>query len=133
MRLREYFENAQGLGVLATADSSGNVDAAIYSRPHVIDEETVAFIMAERKTHENLQSNPHAAYLFKEDGKGYFGTRLFLTKLREEKNSEKIPSMLRRKDHVIEKELGDSAKYLVFFRVDRVVPLVGSGKCPITQ
>jgi hypothetical protein len=133
MRLREYFENAEGLGVMATADSSGNVDAAIYSRPHVIDEETVAFIMAERKTHENLQSNPHAAYLFKENGKGYFGTRLFLTKIREEKNSEKIPSMVRRKDHLIEKELGDSARYLVYFRVDRIVPLVGSGKCPITQ
>ena len=133
MRLREYFENAEGLGVLATADSSGNVDAAIYSRPHVIDEENVAFIMAERKTHENLQSNPHAAYLFKENGKGYFGTRLFLTKIREEKNSEKIPSMVRRKDHMIEKEPGDSARYLVYFRVDRIVPLVGSGKCPITQ
>lgn len=133
MRLREYFENAQGLGVLATADSSGNVDAAIYSRPHVIDEETVAFIMAERKTHENLQSNPHAAYLFKENGKGYFGARLFLTKLREEKNSDKIPSLLRRKSPVIDQEMGDSARYLVYFRVDRIVPLVGSGKCPVTQ
>ena len=67
MSLGEYFEKTKGLGVLATADSKGKVDAAIYSRPHVMDDETVAFIMADRLTHNNLQSNPHAAYLFKEE------------------------------------------------------------------
>lgn len=133
MKLREYFENAQGLGVLATADSEGNVDVAIYARPHVLDDGTIAFIMAEKRTHENLQTNPHAAYLFKENGQGYFGARLFLTKIREEKDGAQIAALLRRKSQAIQQEIGDSAKYLVFFRVDRVAPLVGSGKCPITQ
>lgn len=32
--LKFYFENTKGTGVLATADSDGKVDAAIYSRPH---------------------------------------------------------------------------------------------------
>jgi len=59
MNLEKYFETATGVGVMATADSNGKVDAALYARPHVIDEETVAFIMADRKTHENLDSNPH--------------------------------------------------------------------------
>jgi hypothetical protein len=64
MDLAEYFENQKGSGVLATADDQGRVDAAVYARPHVIDSETIAFIMPDRLTHHNLQSNNHAAYLF---------------------------------------------------------------------
>ena len=44
MDLKDYFETARGLGVLATADSDGNVDVAVYSRPHFIDGDSVAFI-----------------------------------------------------------------------------------------
>lgn len=71
MNLSEYFETAEGLGILSTADSSGRVNSAVYGRPHVIDEETVAFIMAERLTYSNLRSNPSALYLFKEAGEHY--------------------------------------------------------------
>jgi hypothetical protein len=76
MDLREYFENVKGHGVLATADAEGKVDAAIYGKPHFMDDGSIAFIMADRLTHANLQSNNHAAYLFKEKGKGYKGIRL---------------------------------------------------------
>ncbi len=34
MNLSDYFDNTKGYGVLATADSSGKVDAAVYARPH---------------------------------------------------------------------------------------------------
>lgn len=76
--LQEYFESTEGLGVLATADSSGKVDAAIYSRPHFLEEGTMAFIMRDRLTHHNLQSNPSATFLFIEERAGYNGKRLFL-------------------------------------------------------
>ena len=66
MTLRSYFTEHTGFGVMATADSDGKVDAAVYARPHFVDENTVAFIMADRLTHANLQTNPHATYLFKE-------------------------------------------------------------------
>ncbi len=92
MDLNEYFENVKGLGVLATADAEGRTDVAVYAKPHIIDEETVAFIMTDRLTHHNLQSNNHAAYLFKEEGPGYKGTRLFLTKMREEQDSDLLYS-----------------------------------------
>jgi hypothetical protein len=66
MKLSEYFETKTGTSVLATADDKGIVNVAIYSRPHFMDEETIAFIMADKRTHHNLESNPHAAYLFTE-------------------------------------------------------------------
>jgi len=128
MDLQSYFEKTKGTGVLATADKEGKVDVAIYAKPHVMDKETVAFIMADRLTHHNLQSNSHAAYLFKEDGAGYKGTRLFLTKLREEQDTELLYS-IRSKRYAGGKEEG-KPRFLVFFRVDKILPLVGAGRDP---
>ena len=123
MKLKEYFESVKGRGVLATADEDGKVDAAIYATPHFIDDETIAFIMRDRLTHNNLQSNPHAAYLFMETGQKFIGKRLFLTKTREEQDSELLYS-LRRKKYSDDK---NEAKFLVFFKIDKVLPLMGSG------
>jgi hypothetical protein len=128
VNLKEYFEKAKGTGVLATADGKGLVDTAIYAKPHIMDKETVAFIMAERLTHHNLQTNTHAAYLFKEEGPGYKGIRLFLTKLREEKDSELLYS-IRSKRYAGGKEEG-KPRFLVFFKVDKILPLVGAGRDP---
>ena len=47
MDRKNYFENTEGIGVLASADAEGRVDAAIYSRPHVMDSDTVAFICSQ--------------------------------------------------------------------------------------
>jgi hypothetical protein len=122
MNLSDYFENTEGTGILATADSEGNVDIAIYARPHVIDETTVAFIMNERLSYRNLTSNPKAAYLFLEDAPGYKGKRLYLTKTKEETDAEVINSMRRKPDKYEESDL---KKYFVYFSVDKIRPLVG--------
>ena len=124
MTLAEYFENAHGLGVLATADDQGRVDMAVYARPHVIDEDTIAFIMRERLSHHNLKSNHHAAYLFAEEGPGYQGKRLYLTKIREDTNASLIASLSRR-DPNVSPPADQANKYLVYFKIDKVRPLVG--------
>jgi hypothetical protein len=123
MELKDYFESTKGVGVMATADADGKVDAAIYARPHFMEDGTIAMIMRDRLTHHNLQSNPHAAYLFIEDGPGYKGKRLFLTKVREEQDSELLYS-LRRRQYPNDKE---EAKFLVFFKLNKELPLVGAG------
>ena len=58
MNLADYFKSIKGLGVLATSDSDGNVDVAIYSRPYVIDEKTIAFSMLERLSYSNILPAP---------------------------------------------------------------------------
>ena len=124
MDLNTYFEETQGTGVLSTADIDGKVDAAIYARPHFMADGTIAMIMRDRLTHHNLESNPHACYMFIEKGPGYKGKRLFLTKVREEENSDLIQS-LRRRQYIRET---DESKYLVFFTIEKELPLVGAGK-----
>ena len=124
MDIKEYFENTEGSGILATADSEGKVDAAIYARPHFIEDGTMALIMRDRLTHHNLLSNSHACYMFIEKGPGYKGKRFYLTKVREEQDSELLQS-LRRRQSIKEK---DESKFLVFFKIDRERPLVGDGE-----
>jgi len=123
MKLDEYFKQTKGLGVLSTADGDGQVDAAIYGRPHFMEDGTIGFIMRDRLSHHNLQSNPHATYLFKEEGSGYRGKRLFLTRVREEQNTGQLQSLRRRKSAYGNGE----DRFLVFFKLDKELPLVGDG------
>ena len=123
MKLEEYFDIKKGIGVLSTADSEGKVEAAIYARPHFMEDGSLAIIMRDRLSHHNLQSNPHATYLFKEEGSGYSGKRLFLTRVREEENTELLESLRRRKSTYGNGE----DRFLVFFKLDKELPLVGDG------
>jgi len=123
MNLQEYFEKHTGSGILATADADGNVDLAVYARPHVQDNANIAFIMRDRLSHRNLQSNPHAAYLFLEQGQSYRGKRLYLTRSSEETDPEKIAALRRR---TTPDSHPDERKFMVTFRVDRVRPAVGT-------
>ena len=88
-----------------------------------MDDGTLAFIMRNRLSHNNLQSNPHATYLFKENGSGYKGKRLFLTRVREEENTELLDSLRRRKSAYGNGE----DRFLVFFKLNSELPLVGDG------
>jgi len=131
MSLTDYFEKVEGIGVLATSDSQGNVDLALYARPHVINEDELAFIMGDHLSHDNVSANPHAAYLFLEqDGQGgasghsgYNGLRLYLTRTEEETDPQKIEE-IRRKNRK-GRDYGDQQKYLVHFKVDGTRRLVG--------
>jgi hypothetical protein len=128
VKLNEYFEKAKGFGVLATADETGKVNVDVYSRPHFTDEKddsVVAFIMADRLNHANIQKNPSAAYLFMEEGQGYLGKRLHLTKVREEASEELVAAICRRCNYNMYGK--ESLRYVVFFKVDEVLPLIGQG------
>ena len=123
MSLAEYFENIKGMGVLATSDAEGKVDVAVYSRPYIIDEKTVAFSMLEKLSFSNIQSNPKAAYMFVEEGPGYNGKRLHLTVTGEEKDPERIKQI--KQQHSKAKDDDGKVRHLMYFTVDKIRPLVG--------
>lgn len=124
MDLYDYFENTKGLGVLATADSDGHVNAAVYSRPHIMENNTAGFIMRDRLTHANLQSNARAMYLFKEEGQGYTGKRLYLEKQSEEMETKRLHE-LKRRALSPESDAEKGHKFLVIFKITKVLPLIG--------
>ena len=125
-KLSEYFEKAQGIGVLATTDASGQVNQAIYGRPHFPDDdddETCSFIMSNRLSHDNVKHNPSAAYLFIEKGEGFVGKRLSLSVIGEETDHEKIKAVRHRNIPTISEEEGT---HLVRFQIEGVRSLNGN-------
>ncbi|GAB4342911.1 MAG: hypothetical protein Kow0089_18340 [Desulfobulbaceae bacterium] len=126
MKLSDYFQTTAGTGILATANSEGEVDAAVFAPPHVLTENRLAFVMRDRLTHKNLQSNPHAIYLFMEESAGYRGIRLFLKKTGEDTDPKLIRSMSRR--HLPpDEDRARGPKFIVYFEITRTLPLVGTG------
>ncbi len=123
MDWNEYFEGRRGTGFMATANKDGEVDIAVYSRPRVMDDGTLAFGMTDRLTHNNLQDNPKAVYAFQESG--FQGVRLYLEKVREETGGAVLEEVRRRADQVVGSRTGEQVAFLVVFRVIRYLNLVG--------
>lgn len=135
MNLANYFDKVKGFGILATADSKGNVNAAAISKPVMIDEDTAAFIMAGHLTHKNLKSNPHATYYFIEKSDKYDGVRLYLTKIKESQDMAVIEEIRKKRYPIFSIKYNKESKYVVYFKVDKELPLVADGvlKRGVTQ
>ncbi|MBN2964330.1 pyridoxamine 5'-phosphate oxidase family protein [Sulfurospirillum sp. T05] len=118
MDLHYFFENNTGTGVLSTANQKGEVNSALFARPHV-EHDLAMFICLKRKNLENLQQNPYASYLFRVDGKGYEGVRLTLL-LQEIKDDDILAEKLRRRHTKTEEKA-----YILVFKILKVLPLVG--------
>lgn len=123
MNWQRYFDDARGVGFLATAGRGGEVNIAVYSRPKVLRDGTFAFGMTDRLTHANLQENPHAVYAFQQ--KGFQGVRLYLEKVREEDGGPVLEEVKARADAIVGAGTGDQVKYLVCFRLTKALVLVG--------
>jgi hypothetical protein len=123
MNLSDYFEKKPGLGILATANSDGIIDGAPYSKPHFEDENTVTFIMADRLSHKNLESNPRATFIFKEDG-SYEGKRLFLSKTKEVDDADMINALMLKYHPNWYEAYKEKKKFLVYFKIDKILPLI---------
>ena len=121
MRLEDYFEQNEGIGVLSTADDQGNVNSAIYTAPHVSDIDTVAFIMRPRKSYSYVVDNPRASFLFMVEESAYRGIRLTLEKTGENSDSDDVDSL--RRSHRGGADEGPSK--IVYFKVTEIRPLVG--------
>ena len=124
MRLRDYFETRKGAGVLSTADANGQVNSAIYARPHVADDGRIAFLMRERRSWHNVSENPNASYLFMEQGAPYSGIRLKLQMDCEEFDEKLILNMTRNWISPDE-DAALGPKHLVYFNIESIRSLVG--------
>ena len=122
MNLHDYFNEKSGFGVISTSNNKGEVNSAVYAKPHVIDSNTIAFIMRDRLTRKNVLENPQAHYMFIEHNHGFHGVRLSLTMLEESQDQERIKAMSRRPSKDDE---DDSNRFLVTFTVNKVLMLVG--------
>ena len=128
MNLSKYFQTSQGSGMLATSNSKGAVDIAVYSKPHVLGRNKIAFVMKDRLSHRNLKSNPKAAYSFILKDKPADGLRLYLKKTGEETDQAVVFSMRKRTKPPKKGE----KLFLVYFRVTKARALIGNAEFKLT-
>ncbi len=129
INLKEYFDNNEGFGVLSTAGQEGRVDSAVYAKPHITRNNLAAFVMGGKLTHSNLENNPYAVYLFREEGPGYKGKRLYLKKEKESGDPAELKNVCREAwPAADESGYCERGEFLVFFRVESVLPLVGTSE-----
>lgn len=128
MNLTDYFTEKKGFGVISTSNDRGEVNSAVYAKPHVMNTNSIAFIMRDRLTRANLQSNSKANYMFIEHDHGFRGVRLSLTMMGEEHDVEKIDALARRSYA----DDGEDKRSLVSFRVDKVLSLIGGEEIDLT-
>jgi len=123
MKLAELFPEG-GRGVIGTADANGVVNMALFAVPHVVDDETLAWGFAERRSVDNLKANPHASYLYLAPTRGHSGWRLTLTLIREDREGELLEKIREEAAKSSTPMAGGAVKFVAYFKVDEVRPLM---------
>ena len=123
MKLAELFPEG-GRGVIATADAAGLVNTAVYATPHVVDEETLAWGMAEGRTYGNLQVNRYASYLYMAPSRGYSGWRLTMEMKEILDDGALLEEIRANAAKIVSPQAGAAVKHVAYFRVVEVRPLI---------
>ncbi|GFO70084.1 hypothetical protein GMLC_36630 [Geomonas limicola] len=123
MKLAELFPEG-GRGIIATANTQGVINQAVFAVPHVINEETLAWGFSEGRSLLNLRENPHASYLYLAPTRGYSGWRLSLTMKKEEQEGEVLESIRAGARNAAGPQAGAALRAVVYFTVDEVRPLM---------
>jgi hypothetical protein len=79
--LMVLFNKQPRIGVLATGNKVGDVNAAVFGSPQMIDENTVVMGIGENRSFRNLQRNPKAVFIVVESGESaadWRGARVYL-------------------------------------------------------
>lgn len=114
----------EGFGVLATSSPDGTVNTAVYSRPHIIDQTTLAWGMTEGRTAANIRQNSHASFLFRQGSHGYVGVRIALDLLRIEEEGAMLAMVRARTAEVVSPAAAAAVCYVAYFAVREIRPLV---------
>lgn len=79
--LMALFNKQPRIGVLASSNKLGDVNAAVFGSPQMIDENTVVMGIGQNRSFRNLQRNPKAVFIVVEPGESpadWRGARVYL-------------------------------------------------------
>jgi len=123
----KMFNKKTRIGSLATVNQNGDVNAAVFGSPRMIDEETVIMAIGDNRTFRNLQENPKATFLVVEPGDSpasWKGVRLYLTMDSFERYGELLDSFREKIRKVAGNASADAIVAALRFKVTDVRPLI---------
>lgn len=121
------FNKQARIGALATASKNGDVNAAVFGSPKMIDEETVIMAIGDNRSFRNLQENPKASFIVVEPGETsseWKGARLYLEVDSFERYGEMLDSFRENIRKVAGDQSANNIKAAIRFKVVDVRPLI---------
>lgn len=125
--LMALFNKRPRIGTLSTANSRGEVNAAVFGSPQMVDENTVVMGIGKNRSLLNLKENPKAVFLVMEPGKTlaeWKGARVYLEVIDIEEAGGFFDMI---KDSIAKaagKQAAAMIRAAVRFRITEVRPLV---------
>ena len=126
-RVMEMFNKKTRIGALATANRDGDVNAAVFGSPRMIDEDTVIMAIGDNRSYRNLQENPKASFIVVEPGEApqsWKGVRLYLEVDSMERYGELLDSFRESIRDVAGDRSADAIVAAIRFKVTDVRPLI---------
>jgi len=124
------FNKETRIGALATANKSGEVNAAVFGSPRMIDEDTVIMAIGDNRSYRNLQENPKASFLVVEPGQApatWKGVRLYLEVDSMERYGELLDSFREKIRELAGDRSANAIVAAIRFKVTEVRPLIALG------
>ena len=126
-QVMEMFNRDTRIGALATANANGDVNAAVFGSPRMIDEDTIIMAIGDNRTFKYLQENPKASFIVIEPGQSptsWKGIRLYLEVDTFERYGEVLDSFRENIRKVAGSRSADAITAAIRFKVKDVRPLI---------
>ena len=123
----KMFNKETRIGALATVNRNGDVNAAVFGSPRMIDEETVIMAIGDNRSFRNLQENPKATFIVVEPGEApasWKGVRLYLKMDSIERYGEVLDSFREKIRKMAGSRSADAIVAALRFTVTDVRPLI---------
>ena len=123
----KMFNKASRIGALATANLRGEVNAAVFGSPRMIDENTVIMAIGDNRSFQYLQENPKASFIVVEPGDSptqWKGARLYLEMESFERYGEVLDSFRSNIRKIAGDKSANAIVAAIRFKVMDVRPLI---------
>ncbi len=126
-QVMEMFNKKTRIGALATTNKNGDVNAAVFGSPRMIDQDTVIMAIGDNRSFRNLQENPKASFIVVEPGDSptdWKGVRLYLEVESFERYGELLDSFREKIRKVAGNKSANAIIAAIRFKVKNVRPLI---------
>ncbi len=123
----KMFNKESRIGALATANMNGEVNAAVFGSPRMIDENTVIMAIGDNRSFQYLQENPKASFIVVEPGDSptqWKGARLYLEMESFERYGEVLDSFRSKIRNIAGDKSANAIVAAIRFKILDVRPLI---------
>lgn len=127
--LMALFNKRPRIGALSTANSDGDVNAAVFGSPQMIDENTIVMGIGKNRSYNYLQENPKAVFILMEPGQSpmeWKGVRVYLEAVAIETVGEMVEKIRAQIAKVAGEKSAKAVCAAVRFRITGVRQLIDS-------